>query len=184
MRVESATTTAARRPTERPTATEPVASDDERLPVGILLSRLGGKTMGRYRRSLKPLELNAQHYVVLKQLDAIGTASQAVLAEALGLDYSNLATITGELAERGLIERYRHESDKRRYVVELSEGGSKLLQDADEAVAEGEELFVETLEPDEREQFWQLLRKVADAAELCPRARVADNCNQQPDEVD
>ena len=75
----------------------------------------------RYRKSLKPLELNAQHFVVLKQLEAIGTSSQASLADALGLDYSNLATITGELADRGLIERYRHESDKRRYVVELSE---------------------------------------------------------------
>jgi DNA-binding MarR family transcriptional regulator len=161
------------------TESQPLSKD---LPVGVLLSRLGGETMGRYRRALKPLELNAQHYVVLKQLDAIGTASQAALAEALGLDYSNLATITGELAERGLIERYRHESDKRRYVVELSESGSKLIEEADQAVAEGEQLFVESLEPGEQEQLWRLLRKVADAAQLCPRERGSDNCNLQTGE--
>lgn len=162
---------------------DPSLSDESvRLPLGILLSRLGGETMGRYRRSLKPLELNAQHYVVLKQLETLGTASQAALAEALGVDYSNLATITGDLAERGLIERYRHESDRRRYVVELSESGLKLVKEADHAVSEGEQKFVESLEPDEREQFWLLLRKVADAAELCPRERAADNCNLQAGE--
>lgn len=153
--------------------------EDDRLPYGIMLSKLGGETMGRYRRALRPLELNAQHYVVLKQLQNIGTASQAALAEALGLDYSNLATITGDLAGRELIERYRHESDRRRYVVELSEAGRKLLDEADAAVAEGEQLFADALEPEEREQFWKLLSKVADAAKLCPREAEAagDNCN-------
>jgi DNA-binding MarR family transcriptional regulator len=141
------------------------------LPVGVLLSRLGGLSMGRYRKSLKPLELNAQHFVVLKQLEAIGTSSQASLADALGLDYSNLATITGELAERELIERYRHESDKRRYVVELSETGTALLAEADGAVAEHENRLVESLDDEEREQLQVLLRKVADAAELCPSER-------------
>ena len=148
---------------------------NSRLPVGVLLSRLGGLSMGRYRKSLKPLELNAQHFVVMKQLETIGTSSQASLADALGLDYSNLATITGELAERGLIERYRHESDKRRYVVELSKSGTELLTEADGAVAEHENRLVESLDDDEREQLQVLLRKVADAAELCP-SESDDSC--------
>lgn len=147
------------------------ANASTQLPVGVLLSRLGGLSMGRYRKSLKPLELNAQHFVVLKQLEAIGTSSQASLADALGIDYSNLATITGELADRELIERYRHESDKRRYVVELSKQGTELLAEADRAVGEGEEQLVDSLDPDEREQFRTLLRKVADGAALCPSMR-------------
>ena len=47
---------------------------------------------------------------MLKRLKAFGASSQAVLADALGLDYSNLATVTAELGDRGLIERYRHEA--------------------------------------------------------------------------
>ncbi len=152
------------------------ANLSSQLPLGVLLSRLGGESMGRYRKSLKPLGLNAQHFVVLKQLEAIGTSSQASLADALGLDYSNLATITGELADRDLIERYRHESDKRRYVVELSERGTELLAEADSAVAEGEGKLVETLDSAEREQFWSLLRKVADGAQLCPREEAGESC--------
>lgn len=165
---------------ESATATTTATSPD--LPPGVLLSRLGGESMGRYRRSLKGLELNAQHYIVLKQLQAIGTASQAALAEALGLDYSNLATITGDLAERGLIERYRHETDRRRYVVELSAKGAKVMDEADAEVAEGEEALLASLQPGEREELGRLLRKVADAAQLCPRERSSDNCNLKPGE--
>ncbi len=167
--MESATTPQAQAPR--------FSSPRDGLPFGLILSTLGGTTMGRFRRMLKPLDLSAHHYIVLKQLETLGTASQASLAEALGLDYSNMATLTGQLAERGLIERYRHESDKRRYVVELSESGSELVAEADRAIAEGEEKMVSALDPEEREQLLVLLGKVADAERLCPREAAADNCN-------
>jgi DNA-binding MarR family transcriptional regulator len=147
----------------------PSQGESERLPVGVLLARLGQDSMARFRKALKPLELNAQHYIVLKQLQTIGAASQASLADALGIDYSNLASVTAELNDRGLIERYRHESDRRRYVVELSAQGAEVIARADKAIAEGEAEMLSTLGDGEREQFWLLLRQVADAAQLCPR---------------
>ena len=159
------TTTAT--PTQRQ-ASKAAEETKDRLPFGVLLARLGQESQARFRRGLRPLDLTAQHYIVLKQLQVIGAASQAVLADALGLDYSNLASVTAELNERGLIERYRHESDRRRYVVELSERGTEALEQADQAIGEGEEGLLRTLEPDQREQLWLLLRRVADAAELCP----------------
>ena len=149
-----------------------VRSEARRLPFGVLLARLGQEAMARFRKALRPLDLSAQQYVVLKQLQTFGAASQATLAEALGIDYSNLATVTAELSDRGLIERYRHESDRRRYVVELSERGTELVAEADAAVAEGEEGMVRTLAEEERERFWLMLREVADAAQLCPRTPV------------
>ena len=150
------------------TATTPAARDAERLPFGVLLARLGQEAMARFRKALRPLDLSAQHYVVLKQLEAFGASTQTTLADALGLDYSNLATVTAELHDRGLIERYRHESDRRRYVVELSTPGTELIAQADAAVAEGEEGMVRTLSEEERDRFWLLLREVGDAAQLCP----------------
>ena len=122
------------------------ADDDARLPYGLLLARLGQESVARFRKALKPLGLNTQQFFVLRQLQAIGAASQASLADALGIDYSNLATITAELNDRGLIERYRHESDRRRYVVELSESGAALCGEASNAVAEGEDALLSTLE--------------------------------------
>lgn len=159
--------TAGRRPrTAAPTAGEAVA--EERLPFGMLLSRMGQESIARVRKAVRPLELSAQHYLVMKQLAYLGTASQATLADSLGLDYSNLATATAELHEAELIERYRHERDRRRYVIELSEKGTKRLAEADAAIAEVEEALVASLDEAEREQFWELLRKAADGVSLCP----------------
>jgi MarR family transcriptional regulator, lower aerobic nicotinate degradation pathway regulator len=155
-------------------ATAAAVLADGRLPFGVLLARLGQESMSRFRKALRPLDLSAQQYVVLRQLQTIRTASQATLAEALGIDYSNLATVTAELSDRGLIERYRHESDRRRYVIELSETGAELVGEADRAIAEGEEGLVGTLEEGDRERFWLMLREVADAAQLCPRSPVED----------
>jgi DNA-binding MarR family transcriptional regulator len=154
-------------------ATAEAVLSEGRLPFGVLLARLGQESMSRFRKALKPLELSAQQYIVLRQLQTIGAASQATLAETLGIDYSNLATVTAELSDTGLIERYRHESDRRRYVIELSDRGSELVSEADRAIAEGEEEMVGTLGED-RERFWLMLREVADAAQLCPRTPVED----------
>jgi MarR family transcriptional regulator, lower aerobic nicotinate degradation pathway regulator len=156
---------------KQPPAAEPaprIVDGREQLPFGVLLARLGQESMARFRKALRPLEVTAQQYVVLKQLQAFGTASQATLADALGLDYSNLATVTGELSDAGLIERYRHESDRRRYVIELSERGSELVARCDKELYEGEQEMLGSLSDSDRERFWILLREVADNANLCP----------------
>ena len=165
-------------PAATPATAPAAAATADRLPFGVLLARLGQESMARFRKALRPLDLSAQQYVVLKQLQAIGTASQATLAEALGIDYSNLATVTAELSEKELIERYRHESDRRRYVIELSKRGASLIEDADRAIADGEEGLISSLGDQDRERLWKLLREVADAVELCPRtpAEAAEDC--------
>jgi DNA-binding MarR family transcriptional regulator len=140
----------------------------ERIPYGLLLARLGQEATARFRRSVRPLNLGAQQFIVLKQLQALGPCSQGALADALGIDYSNLAGVTGELYRRELIERNRDDTDRRRYVVELTADGRQLLADADNAVGAGEEDMLSVLGEAERDQLWDLLRRIADSLELCP----------------
>ena len=140
----------------------------ERIPYGLLLARLGQESTARFRRSLRPLNVGAQQFIVLKQLQVFGSCSQGELADALGIDYSNLASVTGQLYGRGLIERDRDPADRRRYVVQLTAEGVQLLADADNAIKAGEEDMLQSLEDSEREQLWELLRRMADALELCP----------------
>jgi DNA-binding MarR family transcriptional regulator len=147
----------------------------ERIPYGLLLARLGHEATARFRRSLRPLNLGAQQFIVLKQLQAIGSCSQGELADALGIDYSNLAGVTGQLYERGLIERNRDPSDRRRYAVELTVEGRQLLGDADQAIEADEEGMLNSLDETERGQLWDLLRRMADALEICP-ATEAEAC--------
>jgi DNA-binding MarR family transcriptional regulator len=155
----------------------------ERIPYGLLLARLGHEATAGFRRSLRPINLGAQQFIVMKQLQAFGSCSQGELADALGIDYSNLAGVTGELYRRGLIERHRDEADRRRYVVQLTAEGRQLLADADQAIAASEEGMLSSLGESEREQLWDLLRRMADALELCP-ATEAEACAEAAAEID
>ena len=148
------------------------AADVDRIPYGLLLARLGQESVARFRRSLRPLNVGAQQFIVLKQLQVFDSCSQGELADALGIDYSNLAGVTQQLYERGLIERHRDPADRRRYVVQLTVDGRRLLADADNAILSGEEDMLRSLEETEREQLWELLRRMADALELCPTNEV------------
>ena len=95
--------------------------------MSTLLAGLGREATGRVRRAMRPLGLGAQQFVVMKQLQALGQTSQAELADALAIHRSNLAAIAADLAARDLVERTRHEVDRRRYVLRLSRAGEQLL---------------------------------------------------------
>jgi DNA-binding MarR family transcriptional regulator len=143
----------------------------------VLLARLGQDATARFRRALRPLGLSAQQFIVLKQLEAIGSTSQTALADALGIDYSNLAGVAGELCDKGLIVRAREECDRRRYALDLTEEGRGLLADADAAIGSGEDDMLSALDATERGELWDLLRRVADSLELCPGTE-AEACSQ------
>lgn len=161
-----------------------------RLPYGVLLARLGNEATAGFRRALRPLGLGAQEFIVVKQLQAIGPTSQASVADALGIDYSNLAAVVGALEERRLVERTRDEADRRRYILRLSDAGADLIEAADSAIVENEEQMLAVLSDEERGELWELLRRVADAAKLCPstaeeactEAAAAEACLEAADE--
>jgi DNA-binding MarR family transcriptional regulator len=138
--------------------------------MSTLLAGLGRETTARVRRAMRPLGLGAQQFLVLKQLQLLGEASQAELADALAIDRSNLAAIAADLADRDLVERTRHEVDRRRYVLRLSPTGEQLLSRAEGAIAAAEEDVLGPLDREQREQLYALLRRLADGVELCPAA--------------
>ena len=136
--------------------------------MSTLLSGLGRDATARVRRAIRPLGLGAQQFLVLKQLQVLGEASQAELADAVGIDRSNLASIASGLCDRGLVDRSRHETDRRRYVLRLSRPGERLLRRAERANADTEEDLLSPLDDEQREQLYAVLRRLADGVELCP----------------
>lgn len=138
--------------------------------MSTLLAGLGRDATARVRRTLRPLGLGAQQYLVLEQLQALGQTSQAELADALGIDRSNLAAIAAELSDRDLVARTRDADDRRRYVLRLSPAGARLLRRTDGAIAAAEDDLLAPLDPGQREQLYGLLRRLADGVELCPAA--------------
>ena len=142
--------------------------EDGQVPTTTLLAALGREATGRVRRAMRPLGIGAQQFLLLEQLKLLGQASQAALAEALALDPSNLATVTADLVDRGLLERSRDDADRRRYVLRLSSAGEELLRRTEGAMAAAESDLLTPLDGGEREQLHALLRRLADGVELCP----------------
>jgi DNA-binding MarR family transcriptional regulator len=145
-------------------------STPEQVLICTLLAGLGRDATARVRRAMRPLGLGAQQFLVLQQLQTLGETSQAELADALGIDRSNLAAIAAELSDRGLVERTRHEADRRRYVLRLSRSGERLLRRTEGAIAAAEDDLLSPLDHDQRDQLYTLLRQLADGVELCPTA--------------
>jgi MarR family transcriptional regulator, lower aerobic nicotinate degradation pathway regulator len=144
------------------------AAAPEQVTISTLLAGLGRDATARVRRAMRPVGLGAQQFLVLKQLQVLGETSQAELADALGIDRSNLASIVAALCDRGLAERTRHEIDRRRYVLRLSRAGEQLLGRTEGAIAAEEQDLLSPLDQREREQVYALLRRLADGVELCP----------------
>jgi DNA-binding MarR family transcriptional regulator len=146
------------------------ATTHKQVPMTTLLSGLGREATARVRRAMRPLGLGAQQFLVMEQLLMLGQASQTELADALAIDPSNLAPLAGDLADRGLVERTRDEVDRRRYVLRLSRAGQRLLRRTEAAMAAAEADLLVPLDPEQREQLYTLLRRLADGVELCPTA--------------
>jgi DNA-binding MarR family transcriptional regulator len=144
------------------------APTQEQVPMSTLLAGLGREATARVRRAMRPLGLGAQQFVVMKQLQALGQTSQAELADALAIDRSNLAAIAADLAARDLVERTRHEVDRRRYVLRLSRAGEQLLGRTEGEILLAESDLLAPLDQEQREQLYTLLRRLADGVELCP----------------
>jgi MarR family transcriptional regulator, lower aerobic nicotinate degradation pathway regulator len=149
----------------------------EHVAMSALLAGLGRDATARVRRALRPLGLGAQQYLVLDQLRMLGAPSQAELADALGIDRSNLAAIAADLCDRGLAERTRDEADRRRYVLRLSPDGERLLHRTEGAVAAAEDDLLAPLDAEQREQLYALLRRLADGVDLCPTSG-PDACDE------
>ena len=144
------------------------APTNEQVPMSTLLAGLGREATARVRRAMRPLGLGAQQFVVMKQLQALGQTSQAELADALAIDRSNLAAIAADLAARDLVERTRHEVDRRRYVLRLTRAGEQLLRRTEGEMLLAESDLLAPLDQEQREQLYTLLRRLADGVELCP----------------
>ena len=153
------------------------APSSEQVPMSTLLTGLGRDVTARVRRAMRPLGLGAQQFLVLKQLQVLGETSQAELADVLGIDRSNLAATVAELAERGLVERTRHDVDRRRYVLRPSRAGEHLLRQTEGAIVAAEDELLAPLDEGHREQLYALLRQLADGVELCPTAEHADRAD-------
>lgn len=105
-------------------------------------------------------EVSSVQYAALAVLERMPGASQSELGAELDLDRSTIADIVSRLERRGLIERSAHESDRRRYSLQLTAAGLAEVDQLRPLVAEANVELTEELGADELATLRMLLKRI------------------------
>ena len=97
----------------------------------LLLVKVGNQIVDRAEDALAEMGLSGRQYMLLAVLSADDAPSQLELAGLCGLLPAQVVPVLDKLEERGLVARTRSESDRRRYVVSLTDAGREALEQAD-----------------------------------------------------
>jgi len=116
---------------------------ESRRVVGEVLAEQGG--------------LHRSQYALLASLEQFGPLSQTALSERGGLDRSDVVRMIDDLAERGLVERTRDPSDRRRNVVSITAPGRRLLTKLDVQLGRAQDRLLQALSAKDRAQLVRLL---------------------------
>jgi DNA-binding MarR family transcriptional regulator len=141
---------------------KPAALPQELLKSTVfLLKRLGEAARAQTVAGYVAAGGSPYHHAVLALLAEGERETQAAIAQALGVDRSQLVGILDELEEAGLVERRRDPNDRRRHVVSMTPDGKRTLARHRAIIREIDAEFLASLSPTERAALHDLLLRLA-----------------------
>jgi MarR family transcriptional regulator, lower aerobic nicotinate degradation pathway regulator len=147
--------------TRSATAEAAQAGRDTGAACGLLMLRLARAAGYRLGRVLAELGIRSHQFAVLHQLAEAGPLSQQALGRELRVHPSNLVRLIDELERDGLIVRGTDPKDRRRYLVELTPAGERLLAKARRAAQDVERELLAPLSEAERGELHAMLSRMA-----------------------
>jgi DNA-binding MarR family transcriptional regulator len=130
--------------------------------TAFLLKRLGFAAKEQALRAYESTGLSPYHHAILVALDEDTHETQGAIADALGYDRGQLVGLLDELEERGLVERRRDPSDRRRQLVNMTADGRKALNRLRGVSERLEDHLLSPLAPVERRKLHALLLRLAE----------------------
>ncbi len=146
----------------------------ERLPLwrrpGYLIRRLHQIHYALFFEECAEFGITPVQYGLLTILSTNPDADQVTLAQALGIDRTNVADVLRRLEQGGLIDRRRNAEDRRMVLARLTPTGEELVERMHPSMARAQERLLSALGEDEREAFIAALMRLLEANNRYGRA--------------
>lgn len=110
-------------------------------------------------------EITSPQFAVLNALVDEPGLDQRTVGERVGLDRSTMSEVVSRLGRRGLLDKMRDPQDGRRFLLRLTDDGARTHRRLMVRTARMNQMFLAPLSAREQEVFFDLIRRVADAAE-------------------
>ncbi|HXT09207.1 MAG TPA: MarR family winged helix-turn-helix transcriptional regulator [Roseiarcus sp.] len=115
-------------------------------------------------------DLTPVQYSALTALSAHPGADQATLAGLIAFDRTTIGGVVERLAQRGLLTRKTHPTDRRARALEITPAGVEILDRVEPAVVRAQKIMLGGLDESEAVQFLRLLRKAVEGCNELSRA--------------
>ncbi|MDQ1058075.1 DNA-binding MarR family transcriptional regulator [Arthrobacter globiformis] len=144
-----------------PGSTDRLLASDLAKETEFLAARTISIGTARANAMLGPLDLKVRSYSVLALACTADAPSQRELADFLCLVPSQIVALVDGLERRGLVERLNDPGDRRSKIIRATASGKRLYKRASETVREAEDISLQALTAEERNQLRSLLRRTA-----------------------
>jgi DNA-binding MarR family transcriptional regulator len=109
-----------------------------------------------FARAIGTLDLSPPQFAALAWLHNEGEVDQATLARGIAFDAVTIGGVLSRLEAKAWIERRAHPSDRRAKLVRITRAGEQVLGAALPHVALGQDAFLASLAPADREVWLRL----------------------------
>ncbi len=183
-RKPGATSSPKRDPARRPPAADAEVGDAapkpalkalaDRLPLwrrpGYLVRRLHQIHYALFFEECAEFGITPVQYGLLTILSTNPDADQVTLANALGIDRTNVADVLRRLEQGGLVRRRRSANDRRMVLARLTAAGENMVERMHPSMVLAQDRLLAVLAADEREAFLATLMRLLEANNRYGRA--------------
>jgi DNA-binding MarR family transcriptional regulator len=146
----------------------------DRLPLwrrpGYLVRRLHQIHYALFFEECAEFGITPVQYGLLTILSTNPDADQVTLANALGIDRTNVADVLRRLEHGGLVKRRKSADDRRMVLARLTAAGEDMVEKMHPFMVRAQERFLAALTAEEREAFIATLMRLLEANNRYGRA--------------
>src|SRR6267143_5099889 len=124
--------------------------------VAFLLAQLGAHAAERFADRIAVLGLSPPEAGILRMIATMPSCNQQTLGNRLGVLPSRMVILIDELAEKGLVERKRSQTDRRHSELLLTRAGRQMLTKVSKLGLEHENVLCAALTAEERKSLVML----------------------------